>query len=102
MARARLLANDTADLDDQREELTALDLADLPDAALLVATIEHRHRGPVEPTRELAERALDHGHRVGLVGLGHGVGVGAAVEQVDDDPEGRELGRGGLGDGQVG
>ncbi len=40
-------------------DLTELDLTDHPDAALLVATIEHRHRGPVEDTRRLAECALD-------------------------------------------
>jgi tetratricopeptide (TPR) repeat protein len=59
VARTRLMTNDTADLDDLRDELLALDLADQPDAALLVATIEHRHRAPVEPTRQLADRALE-------------------------------------------
>ncbi len=59
VARARLMANDTEDLDDRRDELIALDLSDFPDAALLVATIEHRHRRPIEPTRALVEDALD-------------------------------------------
>lgn len=59
VARARLMANDTEDLDALRDELNALDLAAFPDAALLVATIEHRHRGPIGPTRALAEGALD-------------------------------------------
>ena len=59
VSRARLVANGAADLDDLRGELSALDLTDHPNAAVLVATVEHRHRGPVEPTRALAEGALD-------------------------------------------
>jgi len=59
VARARLMDNDTEDLEARRDELTALDLSAYPDAALLVATIEHRHRSPMGPTRARAEGALD-------------------------------------------
>jgi len=59
LARDRLVANDTTELDELRPELLALDLRGRPNAALLVATIEHQHRGPVEPTRELAGQSLD-------------------------------------------
>jgi tetratricopeptide (TPR) repeat protein len=59
VARARLVANDTEDLDALRDELAELNLTTSPDAALLVATIEHRHRSPIEPTRSLTESALD-------------------------------------------
>jgi tetratricopeptide (TPR) repeat protein len=58
VARARLLANDTADLDELRHELATLDLTDHPYSALLVATLQHRRRDPVASTRQLAEGAL--------------------------------------------
>ena len=59
VARARLVANDSGGLAELRPELLALDLRGRPNAALLVATIEHQHRGPVEATRELAGQSLD-------------------------------------------
>jgi tetratricopeptide (TPR) repeat protein len=58
-ARARLLADDVDELDPWRAELSSFDYRSHPDAALVVATLRHRHRDPIEPTRRLAEDALD-------------------------------------------
>ena len=67
-----------------------------------LAAVDHDQPGDQRGVGLVDGRALDHGDGVGLVGLGDRVGVGAAVEQVDHDPERGQLGRGGLGDRQVG